>query len=246
MRFFILSLLSVLLTQAVLRAQSPKEPTRSVCFYYAGFSGAGDEPDPQSKFLLLNGKERISFQLNANSFSKTFEYAGPLPVVLFRELRTEKGGKREDLGQLPFPGEWRGVLFIITRDLANPRFPFHFYPVEYWAPSMPEKSIRIQNLCPYALAAKVGPNQAAVGARSTADLAFPVDRPDILLRLAARRGDKWERILSTGIVRPAQDKLLLLVFPRPVGAPRVLVLQDMPAPPAESVALVLPGRNTGP
>lgn len=233
MRLLLLSLIAFLLVPVVTRAEPPKEPPRSLRFYYAGFSTSGDEPDPHARFLLKNGKETVALELHANAFSDLIDYAGAPPIRLFRERRTEAGVEREDLGQLSFPPEWRGVLFIVTRDPTNAALPFHFYPIEYWAPSVPVEHLRILNLCPYPLAAKIGANQAAVAARATADVALPAGRPDIPMRLAVHRQDRWERILSTGIVRPEQNKLLLLVFPQPSGAARVHILSDLPQPPPE-------------
>lgn len=243
MRLFFLPLISFLLMPAAAWAQPPQEPPRTLRFYYAGFSASGDEVDPHARFLLKNGKETVAFELHANAFSDRIDYTGEPPVRLFRERRTEAGVEREDLGQLSFPPEWKGVLFIVTRDQANALLPFRFYPIEYWAPSVPDEHLRILNLCPYPLAAKIGANQAAVGARSTADVTLPAGRPDIPLRLAVHRQDQWERILSTGIVRPEQNKLLLLVFPQPNGAARVQILTDLPKPPPEPSPAVALSRR---
>jgi hypothetical protein len=238
MRFFVLLFLLVIVP-AVARAQSPTSPLaelpKTIRFYYAGFSVSGDEVDPDAKFLLKSGRETVAVQLHANAFSEAIDYTGSPLIRLFRERRTETGMEREDLGQLQFPAEWKGALFIVTRDPANARLPFRFYPIEYWGPSVPDEHLRILNLCPYPLAAKVGANQMAVNAGASADVALPPDRPDIPLRLAARRQDQWERILSTGILRPEQNKLLVLTFPQPDGVARVLVLRDLPEPPEETV-----------
>lgn len=232
MRLFFILLSALLLGPAISCAQSPKEPPRSLRFYYAGFSTSGDEADPHAAFLLKNGKETVALELHANAFSELINYAGTPPVRLFREHRTETGVEREDLGELSFPPTWKGVLFIVTHNPGNTQLPFRFYPIEYWAPAVPDEHLRILNLCPYPLAAKIGANQAAVGARSTQDVALPAGRPDISLRLVAQRENQWERILSTGIVRPEQNKFLLLVFPQPNGATRVHILTDLPQPPS--------------
>lgn len=214
------------------QAQVPKEPARSVRFYYAGAAFSNeDDVNPRAVFLLRNGKENVAVQLNANAFSRPFDYAGPLPIGLFREQRTEAGVKREPLGELKCPDAWKGVLFIVTRNPSNALLPFRFYPVEDWAPSLPDEHVRIMNLCPYPLAAKAGVNPVSVAAQSTVDLGLPAESPDIPLGLAVQRAGRWERILSTSIVRPDQNKLQLLVFPNSDGAIRVVVIKDLPGPP---------------
>jgi hypothetical protein len=234
---FIIHLCSVLIIAAAFaRAEEPKQPTRSLRFYYVSFAQAGDATDPQASFLIRNGKQTVSLALQPNAFSSILNYEGTPPVSLFREVRTDHGVQREDLGQLTFPAEWRGALFIVTRDTTNPTLPFRFYPIEYWAPSLPDEHLRLMNLCPYPLAAKVGGNQAAVAARAVADLGLPADRPDIPLGLAVQHAERWERILSTAIMRPEQNKLMMLVFPGPSGMTRSLVLTDLPEPPSETAA----------
>jgi hypothetical protein len=230
-------LAAIALTTAFAQPQPAKDPARSLRFYYISFSNTGDaDGDLDAAFLLRNGRKNVPFQLSANAFSDTADYTGPVPVVLFREKRTETGVERENLGQLDFPAEWKGVLLLVSRDPANPLLPFHFHPVEYWAPSVPDQHVRILNLCPYPLAAKVGANQASVGAKANIDLALPEGQPDVPLRLAVQRADRWERILSTAIARPAQNKLLLLVLPRPDGGARVIIAKDLPVPPPEPAA----------
>lgn len=231
MRFALLPLLALVLVSSVVRAQAPKEPPRSLRFYYAGFAQAGEAADPQARFLLRNGRENAAFRLTANAFSTTFDYTGPMPAPLFRERRTETGVERENLGELRFPANWKGVLFIITRAPAGQGFPFRFYPVEYWGPSVPDGHARVINLCPHPLGAKIGSSQAGIAAGASGDIPFPADRDDVPLRLAVRRGERWDLILSTAVERPARPKLLLLVFPNQDGVPRVLVLNDLPAPP---------------
>ena len=229
---FLFSMLAMLVSA---NAQTPdeKEAPKSIRFYYVGYASTGETLDPTVKFLLKNGKATMPVQITANTFTQTFDYTGPVPITLFQEKRTEKGVEREDVGQLTFPAEWKGAIFIVTRNPANPRLPFHFYPIEYWGPSVPDQHVRILNLCPYVLAAKVGSGQAAINARATADLAMP-ERPDVPVRLAVQRDDQWERILSTAIDRPAQNKLMLLVLPRPDGATRVLVVDHLPEPPSSA------------
>lgn len=222
--------------QAQPPASPAEEPPRTLRFYYAGFSVSGDDADPEAKFLMKSGRQTVALELHANAFSEPIDYTGSPLIRLFRERRTETGMEREDLAQLQFPAEWKGALFIVTRDPANALLPFRFYPIEYWGPSVPDEHVRILNLCPYPLAAKVGAIQAAVNAGATSDVALPTGRPDIPLRLAARRQEQWERILSTGVLRPEQNKLLLLTFPQPNGAARVLVLRDLPAPPPTAAA----------
>lgn len=233
LRHLILPVLAAIaLTTAFAQPQPAKDPARSLRFYYINFANTGDaDGDLDAAFLLRNGRKNLPFQLSANAFSDTFDYTGPVPVALFREKRTETGVERETLGQLDFPAEWKGVLLLVSRDPSNPLLPFRFFPVEYWAPSVPDQHVRILNLCPYPLAAKIGDNQAAVGAKETLDLALPTERPDVPLRLAVQRADRWERILSTAIARPAQNKLLLLVLPRPDGGARVIIAKDLPSPP---------------
>lgn len=233
MRFFLLALLLLLPAAFALRAQPAPEPTRSLRFYYAGFAATGDEDQPAAKFLVREGALTTAFDLRANAFSDTLDYAGPVPVALFREkpAATGSGVEREDLGRLEFPAHWKGVLFIVTRNDADPRLPFRFYPVEYWAPSLPANGARILNLDPRPLAARVGASRRIIDARSSADLDLPAGATDVTLRLAVQNAERWDTVLSTSILRPAQDKLLLLVFPRPDGRPRVLVLNTLPEPP---------------
>ncbi|MET0261995.1 MAG: hypothetical protein ABW223_03805 [Rariglobus sp.] len=232
----VLFTLSALVVPA--KAQTPadeKETPKSIRFYYIGFAGTGEGQDPAVKFLLKNGKKTVPMQITPNSFTETFDYTGPVPITLFQEKRTEKSVEREDIGQLTFPAEWKGAIFIVTRNPANPRLPFHFFPIEYWGPSVPDQHVRILNLCPYLLAAKVGTGQIAINARTTADLALPAVA-DVPVRLAVQRDDQWERILSTAIERPAQNKLMLLVVPRPDGTARALVVADLPEPAAAKEA----------
>jgi len=226
--------LSWLLIPASAQTPSSQNPGRSLRFYYAGASFSNeDDVNPRAVFLLRNGKENVSVQLVANAFSRPLDYGGPLPIELFREQRTETGVKRETLGALECPEGWRGVVFIVTRNPANALLPFRFYPVEDWAPSLPDAHVRIINLCPYPLAAKMGGAPAAVGAQATVDLDLPSGSPDIPLRLVVQRAGRWERILSTSIMRPDQNKLQLLVFPNADGAIRVVVIKDLPEPPPE-------------
>lgn len=230
------ALAAAALSTALAQPPPTKEPSRSLRFYYVSFANTGDaDGELDAAFLLRNGRKTVPFQLSANAFSDTFDYTGPVPVALFREKRTETGVERENLGQLEFPAEWKGVLFLVSRAPSNPLLPFRFRPVEYWAPSVPDRQVRILNLCPYPLAAKVGGNQASVGANATLDLALPAEQPDVPLRLAVQRADHWERILSTAIARPAQNKLLLLVLPRPDGGARVIIAKDLPVPPPEPI-----------
>lgn len=219
------------------QSQAEKAPARSLRFYYISFSHTGSgEGDTDAVFLLRESGKNIPFQLTANAFSAPFDYTGPVPATLFREKRTETGVEREDLGTLAFPAEWKGALFLVTQDPSNPRLPFRFFPVEYWAPSVPDGHIRIINLCPWPLAAKVGDSQSALSARETRDLVFTADRPDVPLRLAVQRTDRWDRLLSTSVLRPAQNKLLLLVVPKPDGGARVLIVKDLPEPPPQPAA----------
>ncbi|CAM3048421.1 hypothetical protein [Rariglobus hedericola] len=244
MRIFLTSLsavvLSVLLIPASAQTPSPKNPVRSLRFYYAGASFSNeDDVNPRAVFLLKNGKENVSVQLTANAFSRPLDYTGPLPIELFREQRTEAGVKREPLGELKCPDSWKGVLFIVTRNPANAVLPFRFYPIEDWAPSLPDEHVRIMNLCPYPLAAKTGTSPVAIAAQSTVDVTLSVGS-DIALGLAVQRGGRWERILSTSILRPDQNKLQLLVFPNSDGAIRVVVIKDLPEPPPEATSGKLP------
>lgn len=231
-----LSFVSLLILLTHAQAQSPKDPSRSLRFYYAGASFANeDDVNPRAVFLLRNGKENVAVQLTANAFSRPLDYTGPLPVELFREQRTEAGVKREPLGELKCPDHWKGVLFIVTRNPANALLPFRFYPIEDWAPSLPDAHVRILNLCPYPLAAKTGTLPVAIAAQSTVDVGLPLGS-DIPLGLAVQRAGRWERILSTSILRPDQNKLQLLVFPNADGAIRVVVIKDLPEPPPESAS----------
>lgn len=229
-----LSLLSLIILLTHAQAQSPKDLGRSLRFYYAGAAFANeDDVNPRAVFLLRNGKETVPVQLTANAFSRPLDYTGPLPIELFREQRTETGVKREPLGELKCPDAWKGVLFIVTRNPSNPLLPFRFYPIEDWAPSLPDDHVRIMNLCPYPLAAKTGATPVSVAAQSTVDVALSAGSPDIPLGLAVQRAGRWERILSTSILRPDQNKLQLLVFPNVDGAIRVVVITELPAPPPE-------------
>jgi hypothetical protein len=226
--------LSVLLVPASAQTQPSKDPGRSLRFYYAGAAFANeDDVNPRAVFLLRNGKQNVAVQLTANAFSRPIDYSGPLPIELFREQRSEAGVKREPLGELKCPDSWKGVIFIVTRNPANALLPFRFYPIEDWAPSLPDEHIRIMNLCPYPLAAKAGVNPVAVAAQSTVDVGLPAESPDISLGLAVQRADRWERILSTSILRPDQNKLQLLVFPNSDGMIRVVIIKDLPEPPPE-------------
>lgn len=230
-----LSFLSLLILLTHAQAQTPKDPGRSLRFYYAGAAFSNeDDVNPRAVFLLRNGKENVEVQLVANAFSRPLDYAGPLPIELFREQRTETGVKREPLGELKCPDAWKGVLFIVTRNPSNPLLPFRFYPIEDWAPSLPDDHVRIMNLCPYPLAAKTGGAPVSVAAQSTVDVGLGAGSPDIPLGLAVQRAGRWERILSTSILRPDQNKLQLLVFPNADGAIRVVVVKDLPQPPPEN------------
>jgi hypothetical protein len=238
MRIFHSSLTAVVLSFLLIpaSAQTPpaKDPGRSLRFYYAGASFAHeDDVNPRAVFLLRNGKENVPVQLVANAFSRPLDYTGPLPIELFREQRTEAGVKREPLGELTCPDSWKGVLFIVTRNPSNAVLPFRFYPIEDWAPSLPDDHVRIMNLCPFPLAAKTGGTPVAVAAQSTVDVGLSAGGTDIPLGLALQRAGRWERILSTSILRPEQNKLQLLVFPNVDGAIRVVVIKDLPAPPPE-------------
>lgn len=233
----ILPLSALALATALAQSQPARDPARSLRFYYVGFSHTGPgEGDPDAVFLLRDGKRNVPIQLSANAFSSTIDYTGPVPVSLFREKRTETGSVREDLGQLAFPAGWQGALFLVTQDPSNRLLPFRFFPVEYWAPSVPDGYMRIINLCPWPLAAKVGGGQSAIAIGETRDLALPAERSDVSLRFAVQRADRWERLLSTAIARPPQNKLILLVVPKPDGGARILVVKDLPEPPPEPAA----------
>lgn len=223
------------------RAQvAPAEPSaRAVRFYYAGYAQPGDlRESPQARFTLRNGRERVPFALNANSFSSTLDYTGTLPAPLLPEAAaTGPSGATpapEPIGELRCPDSWKGVLFLVLRDPANAAFPFSFHPVECWGPSVPDGCVRILNLCPQTLAAKVGSGQSAVNARAALDFPMPANRDDVPLMLAVGNADQWERILSTSVSKPEQNKMLLVVFPNSDGHPRVVVVRQLPEPPAQS------------
>lgn len=232
MRLSVFTLFLLLPAALGLHAQTPTEPARSLRFYYVGTDISGDQDQPAAQFQVRSGTQTIPLNLQPNAFSDTLDYTGPVPVAMFREKTTPLGTEREDLGRLEFPSAWKGVLFIVTRNDADPRLPFRFYPVEYWAPSLPENRARILNLNPRALAARIGSSRQIIEPRSSAELALPSGANDIGLRLAVQNGELWDSVLSTSIAAPGQGKLLLLAFPRADGRSRVLVLNSLPQPPA--------------
>lgn len=214
-----------------------EKPPLKLRFYYAGFVFPAEETNPQAKFLLLNGKDTVSLRLNPDALSSEIDYVGQQPISLFRQRMTANGPTKEELGALSVPPGWKGVLFLVTRDPSNPRLPFRFFPIEYWAPSIPAGHARVMNLCPYPLAARVGSSQAMVASSTTSDLAFPAGG-EVALGMAAQAGGKWVSLLSTSIVRPENGRMLFVVFPNPAGAPRIVTVRDIPDAPQTQANLM--------
>lgn len=240
----ILLLLSAFAASAF--AQQPGEPVaRSLRFYYAGFTFPDERTEnPQARFALRNGRETVAVALNPNAFSSPLDYVGPIPAPLLPEQAAEAdtakpvagasaGAPVEPLGELRCPADWQGILVLVVRNPRNAAFPFAFYPVECWGPQVPAGSVRVLNLLPTPLAARIGGSQSMIASRGVTDLAMPADRPDVPMKLAVEHTGRWDRILSTAVMRPEQDKMMLVVFPNLDGTPRAVIVRDLPAPPAD-------------
>ena len=243
MRLFPSLLLLLLTLAAPAAAQPPGEPAaRSLRFYYVGFTFPGErQENPRARFALRNGRDTVQLALNPNAFSPSLDYVGPIPAPLLPE--EEAGAKPpstdapvEPLAELRCPADWKGILVLVVRNPRNAGFPFSLFPVECWGPDVPAGSVRVLNLLPAPLAARIGSSQSLVASRGVADLAMPADRPDVPMKLAVENADRWDRILSTAVMRPEQDKLMLVVFPNLDGTPRVVVVRDLPAPPDDPAA----------
>ena len=245
MRLFPSLLLLLLALAAPAAAQPAGEPAeRSLRFYYVGFTFPGErQENPRARFALRNGRETVQLALNPNAFSPSLDYVGPIPAPLLPESAADDAAQPapgasadapvEPLAELSCPADWKGILVFVVRNPRNAGFPFSLFPVECWGPDVPAGSVRVLNLLPGPLAARIGSSQSLVAPRGVADLAMPADRPDVPMKLAVEKTDRWDRILSTAVMRPEQDKLMLVVFPNLDGTPRVVVVRDLPAPPDE-------------
>lgn len=216
---------------------APQPPPRKVRFYYIGHdSFATGLTSPVLRATYGSGKAAREIKLAAETLSPTYDYAGALPLVLFREVKEGDRVVRQTLAELSCPAGWKGVLFLVSPAPASAAFPFHFTPVEYWGDNIPENSLRLLNLCPVALAVKVAGEGKIVPVHEQID--FPVSPAAESLPFVVARGknEGWEVVVSAARPKPESSRMLMLAFPDYPDFKTVRILQlgnlPMSPPPA--------------
>ncbi len=238
LRYLINAGLLCVMLLATARAEPPagrKAPPLKVRFFYIGYDFNEDAVlFPSLKALLGGGREAKELRLAPNALSPVYEYDGPRPPGLFREVRRADGlVVRESLAKLDYPAAWHGVLFLVTPKPDSPGFPFHFTPVEYSGDGMPEHSLRVMNLCPAPLAIKIADSSKVIPTLDQVDFTVSPKAEALPFVVARKQEDAWQVVISSARPRPESLRTLLLAFPDSpeFKTVRILQVENLPVSP---------------
>jgi hypothetical protein len=207
-----------------------------VRFFYIDLADSLAPVAPALVCDYRDGRKIETLRLAPGAFSALVSYDGPREFGLQRQPPATPPAPPpppEEVARFTLPPAWQGALILVRHDPANPKFPFRFYPVEYWAPAPPIREIRILNLCPFSLAAKIGQSMTQVSPGDLFDAPLPAQADQFGIKLALQRRDTWQRILSTALPAPSGTRFLVLVYPDSLDGEsiRTLMLDDLPGPP---------------
>jgi hypothetical protein len=209
-------------------AQVPvsKPQPLKVRFYYVGYDTfATGLTSPELQATYGSGKSAREIRLAPESLSPIYDYDGPMPMVLYREVKVEGRSERQTLAELTCPPDWPGVLFMVFPEPQSAGFPFHFTPVEYGADHIPDNSMRLLNLCPVPLAIKLSGEGKVVPPHEQADFPINPDAAMLPFVLARSLGESWKVVISSPRPKPESSRMLMLAFPDYPDFKTVRILQ---------------------
>ena len=225
----------------LLRAQPSAPPSNplKVRFFYIGYdysARAMSYPELQAKFG--EAKNAATLRLAPNALSPPYDYSGPLPIILYREVRQDDHLVRQTLAELTCPPMWKGVIFLVTPADQSAPFPFNFTPVEYWGDDIPDNTLRILNMCPVSLGIKAADTSNVIASCGSADFPISPDADALPLIVARRQGDDWQAVISTTRPKPeAAHTAPSAVQPKP-EAGHLLISTIRPKPEASRTLMI--------
>lgn len=209
-------------------AQTPPAASTGSGYRTFQFSVFGIGVRPEGVYVLGPREARIPLRFQAATRSLVHEYAGPVPLEMYRDVEAADGTKvRTVVARVDIPEGTRQVL-ILVGPTGRADIPYAGVAVEDSVENLRAGMMRVLNYSGESLTALVGTTVHELPAGPSLALPLPADGDVFPFQLAALREGTWRLVMETQLPRTETDRVVAIVLPatEPGGGPRVRLLRE--------------------